>query len=1526
MFQFVENLIKKTDLEKCLDEKPFCNLKYFRIKCFSFNAIAMAGLREFRFSKLCSRKSIALINKENQQQNSKTSINSNYRSSATTNKTTRSDFTFNESSRDYFGSFNQTKLINFLKVELLMNASEATHQIIKTFKEMKNIDFSILSDFKANNLDIYEKNELDFVLECYDKRIEYAKQAYLESKSLIDPNLRIQATFNLAISLYDNNLFQSAAYYFNECLSISTVLIKSPQEENNEFNYLTDIRPDYHLESAVYLAKCQLVLDYCQTESIVELNEDFQTPLNKEKDQPIDVIYNKLIRCNETICERITKWKLNETNRTSFNFNHPDISLIKTDKESERLNAILDIVTDCLVYISFRLNKFDECLFYSEHNKYLLNLDSNDLIERFIMKQNNSDLALISTVDSLKQTFKEMKSLYIFFKFIFNGRLLYIFYVDQNGEIKFKYEIKLSLLYNINELNVNLYNKKLNNSELDYLTRKFELIQNEWIKQNLNYYETRDLPSYIDMDLKKQRVLNRFKEKKFYTNLNRPKLDTDNLYQQLTENNREKLDDLAAKKTFVSPSLNFNENQLESEFELLSRNVLDPLFIYPIDEILQNIRTNETNDIFLNFSIDSAYSKLLVYIMNKKNQVNESKIFYNLILDSFLLPANSLIKSIEKEQQKIINLEIMRNKIIETPNRTKPITKINDTTNSIKVFKSSISPRNTSNPKLAHSMINQDPDKDYILIRNDHVQKAKNRLDSAVSTLISNTFSQADAKRSYLEIPEFKQVHKIEKLTVIGCPEVPKAYYVSLNKIEKFLLLGLEQLSQMGKLMHVNPIFSNKMTKQQVLNQLEMSTVLFMSTFSTNESDSALICSETPEYPNSIFEIDKYCKITSNDLNIIRMHQCSLLILNCYSVVHHRARIRLAKKFLSIGCQNVLLVFSPIPDHLMTKFYLLFIDNLKKDQLISVAYTEALSKMISILDSNILKQLINASFCLLSTKHVRISINEIAKSMVQSEIGDLIDDALINEESKTSILSQNFKSLFEKTLVDLQILFKLLLNQLITDSISYTTFKSNENLKNVFYYLHDLVSKAISYIKNGKIMPEKISKLIENNVNAKNILLCIGFNCAQSTSTRIRDQSDTYFISAPDKRYLDLNIRCVHILSALIEICFEKPIDTRSSISEKSENSINQDIYRLEASYMNQFYDKQKTSNNEEKIEIKIKTIIFNLQALMPINDRNLLTALIDILALTKFSSEIILSLNDQSVSFAMNYYENNSKFHKLNEYVDLMDKDIYSWSNRVKKSYNDETTQLNRLQLNYSMKFSINNKVANFLFSIGFEIVGQWLRFNDIGFNRRIIDLMLKLLTSFALDRDMTLYKDLNINVLGQRSAVNKSRFSAFFRPSPSSTNDSLIKNEDHFQLMIAKPWANCVETSKEMMIKLDYIEKFENLCDRLSIQRSEALKHYLDYTVKQYEMNEQMNIEEAENQENNNKVKFKAGGNPSKNRIIVNEKIQLNFEQVEVIRKYFHKFLKKNLQKISSEQKEKNQKLLLPLIKNKYNNVRYF
>lgn len=129
-------------------------------------------------------------------------------------------------------------------------------------------------------------------------------------------------------------------------------------------------------------------------------------------------------------------------------------------------------------------------------------------------------------------------------------------------------------------------------------------------------------------------------------------------------------------------------------------------------------------------------------------------------------------------------------------------------------------------------------------------------------------------------------------------------------------------------------------------------------------------------------------------------------------------------------------------------------------------------------------------------------------------------------------------------------------------------------------------------------------------------------------------------------------------------------------------------------------------------------------------------------------------------------------------------------------------------------------------------------------------------------------------------------------------------------------------------MLIKLDFIKNFIDLSKQLSYQRTYALKQYLNYTLKQHNLNLQMNQskEEEESEKSNSgqrKVKFKPGGGPAKDRIMINEKYELTHEQINQIRKLSFLFCQKSILQIDVDLKEKSQKLMLPLIKAKVHNL---
>lgn len=79
-----------------------------------------------------------------------------------------------------------------------MNAAQECQQMISTFKEMKSSDSRILTE-KSKPQDAFSINEINTVVQAYEERIKFSKEAYMLSKSIIDPNLIAQVVFEFAM-------------------------------------------------------------------------------------------------------------------------------------------------------------------------------------------------------------------------------------------------------------------------------------------------------------------------------------------------------------------------------------------------------------------------------------------------------------------------------------------------------------------------------------------------------------------------------------------------------------------------------------------------------------------------------------------------------------------------------------------------------------------------------------------------------------------------------------------------------------------------------------------------------------------------------------------------------------------------------------------------------------------------------------------------------------------------------------------------------------------------------------------------------------------------------------------------------------------------------------------------------------------------------------------------------------------------------------------------------------------------------
>ena len=188
---------------------------------------------------------------------------------------------------------------------------------------------------------------------------------------------------------------------------------------------------------------------------------------------------------------------------------------------SRRLCDILAICTECLVYVCHKNGKLEECVLHLEHNRFLLDLDSHELAE--MVKGSNVDFTIDSNLNLFDDfaTFKQVHatlSMPVFiFKFVFDCRLLFVFSLDEKGQVRSSEHVKMSQKMN-SLLNVDASVIRLCGSYVDLYAQFLEQFQQKWIFRNLSEIESRDLPDQFG-DLVKTRSKNREKEKNFLNSL-----------------------------------------------------------------------------------------------------------------------------------------------------------------------------------------------------------------------------------------------------------------------------------------------------------------------------------------------------------------------------------------------------------------------------------------------------------------------------------------------------------------------------------------------------------------------------------------------------------------------------------------------------------------------------------------------------------------------------------------------------------------------------------------------------------------------------------------------------------------------------------------------------------------------------------------------------------------------------------------------------------------------------------------------
>ncbi len=229
----------------------------------------------------------------------------------------------------------------------------------------------------------------------------------------------------------------------------------------------------------------------------------------------------------------------------------------------------------------------------------------------------------------------------VVYKFGFDAKLLFVFYVEATGKISLAEQVKLSLVYNRTRTSVDSLQKKLHgNCELDYFKRRFDRCQDEWAKQHLSEIECRDVAG-SNVEMRQLRAISRSKEQRLHDHFEKMATSSGDLCKEMIENS---LNRSMQTSTKISTTGGSSESRCQvnvEETEAMLKNVLYPVFLGPIAKKLK-----DNTELLVNVVVDTAYMKLLVLTLNDYNMRDDmkaSKIVYNLVLDSFLLSAVSVL-------------------------------------------------------------------------------------------------------------------------------------------------------------------------------------------------------------------------------------------------------------------------------------------------------------------------------------------------------------------------------------------------------------------------------------------------------------------------------------------------------------------------------------------------------------------------------------------------------------------------------------------------------------------------------------------------------------------------------------------------------------------------------------------------------------------------------------------------------------------------------------------------------------------
>ena len=235
--------------------------------------------------------------------------------------------------------------------------------------------------------------------------------------------------------------------------------------------------------------------------------------------------------------------------------------------------------------------------------------------------------------------------------------------------------------------------------------------------------------------------------------------------------------------------------------------------------------------------------------------------------------------------------------------------------------------------------------------------------------------------------------------------------------------------------------------------------------------------------------------------------------------------------------------------------------------------------------------LLDSAFCLLAPKRTVLALRSIGKAMLNSRVEPIFRACNARLERQAAAVLPKIDALdeargggggaspftptfnlpsgigatdetnLERVLNKLQLLIKALLGELIAEA-GFAPFVQCTRVKRSFAYLSELIARAIFYIKSKSVVPDTLdTELLFGSTDATKqhalkLLRCLGFTVQHADMVRVRQRrgddeqraaAATMCVLFPDQRYLDLNLRIAHVISCLVDLCFNERFARQSA-------------------------------------------------------------------------------------------------------------------------------------------------------------------------------------------------------------------------------------------------------------------------------------------------------------------------------------------------------------------------------------------